>query len=229
MVCSAFGSALPYDQLLELVAAKDARIAELSGQLVAVVAAKDARIEDLGGQLAVLGERVAALESQSRRGPRNSSKPPSSEGYDKPAPRSTRRPTGRERGGQDGHEGASVARREVPDEVVVHAPAACSGCGSSLAGAPVVSTESRQVFDLPPVALSVVEHRLQHRRCTCGVTTMAPAPGRCMGAPAQYGPGVRAAAVYLVSAQHLPYERAAAVMSDLISAPVSAGSIASWV
>ena len=57
---------------------------------------------------------------------------------------------------------------------------------------------------------------------------MALAP-RCTGAPVQYGPGVRAAAVYLVCAQHLPHARAAAVMSDLVGAAISPGSIASWV
>ena len=40
---------------------------------------------------------------------------------------------------------------------------------------------------------------------------------------------MRAVAVYLVLAQHLPYARAAQVMSDLVAAPISAGSIASWV
>ena len=172
-------------------------------------------------------DRVAILEAQVRRGPGNSSKPPSSQGYDKPAPRSLRRPSGRGPGGQDGHEGAGLTQVAEPDEVLDHAPTACAGCGASLAGAPVVSSESRQIFDLPPIALSVVEHRLQHRRCACGVTTMAGAPPRC-GAPVQYGPGVRAAAVYLVAAQHLPYARAAGVMSDLVAAPISAGSIAAW-
>jgi hypothetical protein len=50
-----------------------------------------------------------------------------------------------------------------------------------------------------------------------------------VGAPAQYGPGVRAAASYLVAAQHLPYERAAATLADLLGAPVSTGSVAAWV
>ena len=44
----------------------------------------------------------------------------------------------------------------------------------------------------------------------------------------QYGPGVRAAATYLVAAHHLPLGRAAAVLSDLCGAPVSAGSVALW-
>jgi transposase len=37
-----------------------------------------------------------------------------------------------------------------------------------LVDAPVVSTEARQVFDLPVIELRVVEHRMEHRRCRCG-------------------------------------------------------------
>jgi len=36
-----------------------------------------------------------------------------------------------------------------PDARVRHAPQGCCGCGASLADAEVVSTESRQVFDIP--------------------------------------------------------------------------------
>jgi len=99
-----------------------------------------------------------------------------------------------------------------PERVVEHAPAVCGGCGAGLAAAPVVSSEARQVFDLPPIALQVVEHRLQHRRCGCGTVTMAgPVDGvpAGVGAPAQYGPGVRAVATYLAGAQHLPLARTA--------------------
>ena len=45
----------------------------------------------------------------------------------------------------------------MPDEVVRHQPAACSVCGTSLADAPVVSTQTRQVFDLPEVAPARVD------------------------------------------------------------------------
>ncbi|MEW2386688.1 IS66 family transposase zinc-finger binding domain-containing protein, partial [Micromonospora sp. NPDC047707] len=78
-----------------------------------------------------------------------------------------------------------------PDEVLTHRPSACRGCGASLRRASVTSVEARQVFDLPAVTLRVVEHRLQHRRCRCGVVTMASVPDGVQ-APTQYGPRVRA-------------------------------------
>lgn len=180
----------------------------------------------------LLAERVAQLEARLGRNSRNSNTPPSAEGYTKAPPRSSRRSSGRGPGGQPGAPGATLAQVGDPDEVVVHSPSACGGCGGSLTGAPVTSTETRQVADLPEVALWWVEHRIEHRACGCGATTMAGAGDgvpAAVRAPVSYGPGVRAVATYLVAAHHLPLARAAAVMSDLLGAPVSPGSVAAWV
>jgi transposase len=83
----------------------------------------------------------------------------------------------------------------------------------------------RQVFDLPEPRLRVVEHRVHKRRCGCGATTAAPFPVQA-SAPACYGPRVRAAIAYLAVAQHLPVERCAQLMADLLGAPVASGTIA---
>lgn len=189
-------------------------------------------VVELGQANEALVQRVSELERRLGRNSRNSNTPPSAEGYTKPPPRSSRRASGRKSGGQPGSPGATLRQVPDPDEVVVHVPSACRGCGASLAGAPVTSTEVRQVADLPEVALRWVEHRIEHRGCECGTTTMAGAGDavpETVRAPVCYGPGVRAVATYLVAGHHVPLERAAAVMSDLLGAPVSAGSVAAWV
>lgn len=109
----------------------------------------------------------------------------------------------------------------------MHEPVACAGCGLSLADAPVVSTEARQVFDLPQIVLRVIEHRLEHRACRCGQVTMAQVPAG-VGAPTQYGPGVRALGTYLLAGQYLPLARTAELLTELVGAPISAGSLACW-
>jgi hypothetical protein len=64
-------------------------------------------------------------------------------------------------------------RREVPDRIVLHAPAVCPACATPLGRGRVVSR--RQVIDLPPVRAEIVEHRVLERRCAaCGT--------RCRGA-----------------------------------------------
>jgi len=201
-------------------------------QLLVLLAERDMLIVAQGQALSAFSARVAELEARGRVNPRNSSRPPSSEGYDKPPPRSQRRSSGRRPGKQDGDPGTTLRQRTDPDRVVEHVPGQCGGCGSGLADAPVVSSERRQVFDLPAVALTVTEHRVEHRRCGCGHITMATATDGVpagVGAPVQYGPGVRAVAVYLVAGQHLPLARAAQTLADLLAAPVSVGTVASMI
>ncbi len=56
---------------------------------------------------------------------------------------------------------------------------------------------------------------------------MAGAPAG-VGAPAQYGPRGRALGVYLLTVQHLPLKRTAELMSEVVGAPVSQGSLVRW-
>jgi transposase len=82
---------------------------------------------------------------------RNSSKPPSQDGYAKPRPKSLRGKTGKKSGGQPGHPGATLNPVEKPDQIEVHSLSICPcGCGSDLSEQPILYYESRQVFDLPP-------------------------------------------------------------------------------
>jgi transposase len=112
-----------------------------------------------------------------------------------------------------------------PDEIVDHTPEVCGGCGHGLDNAAeAVGVTSRQVFDIPPVRLRVTEHRSHRRRCTCGHVTAAGFPDEAT-APACYGPGVRALIVYLTVVQHLPVDRTARLLADVLGAPVSTGTI----
>jgi transposase len=111
-------------------------------------------------ELAGARDRVAELEARLRQAPRNSSRPPSSEGLDKPPPRprSLRKKSGRKPGGQDGHEGSTLAQVARPAREVRHEPGCCGWCGAGLAGRPVTGVERRQVFDLPESAIKVTEY-----------------------------------------------------------------------
>ena len=61
----------------------------------------------------------------------------------------------------------SGRRREVPDRIIVHAPAVCPACAAPLGRGRLVGR--RQVIDLPPVRAEIVEHRVLERTCRrCG-------------------------------------------------------------
>ena len=130
-------------------------------------------LEQARAELAQAREQIAELEARLRQTSRNSSKPPSSEGLAKPAPkpRSLRKKTGRKPGGQDGHKGTTLAQVARPDREIRHEPGCCGKCGAGLAGRPVTGVERRQVFDLPPVRAEVTEHQLIERECGCGHRT----------------------------------------------------------
>lgn len=178
---------------------------------------------------------IAELRGQLGQNSRNSSKPPSSDGYGKPAvkkDRSLRKRSGRKPGGQDGHGGAHLQRVAVPDELIEHEPAACGGCGGDLAGAERVpdGEESRQVFDLPEeIALRVIEHAAVQRLCAdCGQVSTGSFPAGVQ-APVQYGSRMRALGVYLHVFQHIPYDRARQLIFDMTATEVSTGTLKGWV
>jgi transposase len=176
--------------------------------------------------IATLQARVAELERRLGKDSSNSSRPPSQDGLGKPpAPRQQRRGGGRAPGKQPGAPGAHLAQVPDPDQVVVHRPERCDGCGGDLTLAPVTGVEARQVVDLPQVRLWVCEHRAERRACGCGHLTAGVFPEQAR-AGACYGPGVRGLAGYLMVAHHLPVERAARVLGDVLGAGVSVGMLA---
>ncbi|MGW2939173.1 DUF6444 domain-containing protein [Streptomyces sp. NPDC001156] len=169
-----------------------------------------ALVTGLRSELAVASERIVALEAEVmdlrarlNQNSANSSKPPSSDGLAKPAPKSLRGKSGCGPGRPKGQPGITLRQVEAPDETITHRPDSCGGCGADLQDAPEVGTERRQVFDLPEeIRLEVIEHRLVSVRCACGKKVRATAPDG-VGAPVQYGPRLAAAGVYLMHGQFL--------------------------
>jgi transposase len=194
---------------------------------------RDALIAGQVERIAELESVVAELRARVDQNSRNSSKPPSSDGYAKPSvnnkKRSLRRKSGRKPGGQHGHRGRHLERREDPDRTVVHPVERCECCGRDLRDEPIVESQSRQVFDLPEMPrLDCVEHWVQKRRCECGYLTGSSFPVG-VSASACYGPRIRALGIYLVCYQHLPFKRAAEILSDWVRAPISVGTLQAFV
>jgi transposase len=95
--------------------------------------------------------------------------------------------------------------------------------------AAVVLCERRQVQELPVVRLQITEHQALQVRCpACAQVSVGVFPAAA-ASRAQYGPRLRALAVYLLEQQLVPYARVRALLADLYDAHVSLGTLVRWV
>jgi transposase len=192
------------------------------------IAALKAENAALRGQVQALVTRVQELEGRLAKDSHNSSKPPASDGLAR-KPKSLRQKSGKKPGGQPGHRGRHLRLVAQPDIVIAHRPTTCGTCHAPLPAQAWSWVERRQVHELPPLRLVVTEHQIAHVRCrACRATTRGQAPDGVQ-APVQYGPRLRALAVYLVQQQFLPYARARELLADVVGAPLGVGTLVSLV
>ena len=113
--------------------------------------------------IAQLNQTIQELKEQLNKNSKNSSKPPSSDGFKKPAPKSLRKPSGKKAGGQSGHQGTHLAAAAAPDEIVRHMPASCEGCPHyQMCRGTACIAEKRHLIDAV-VTVSITEHQaLEH-------------------------------------------------------------------
>lgn len=183
-----------------------------------------ALIDELRREIAALREENKQLRRRLGLNSSNNSKPPSSDGpgrksnTNKPSPKSLRSKSGKKSGGQKGHKGATLSQTETPDKTERHTVQACHHCQAKLSASHVIRVDKRQVFDIPPPKLEVTEHQAEIARCSCcGKTTKAAFP-EGVNAAAQYGPRIKAAAIYLNVQQFIPEDRTSTVLADLFAA-----------
>ena len=175
-------------------------------------------------QVALLSERISALEAQLAKDSHNSHLPPSSDRFHR-QPKSLRKQSGKQPGGQAGHAGKTLKLSEAPDLVIVHPVDHCQHCQRDLRKVESLRVERRQVIDLPPKRVLVIEHQAHQKCCPgCQQISLAAFPDD-VRAPVQYGAAIGAVGVYLVQQQLVPYERACEVIEDLLGPSMCVGTL----
>lgn len=175
--------------------------------------------------MAQLEARIAKLEELLARNSRNSHKPPSTD----PSRQVEKRPTGRKRGGQPGHEGTTrqLLSVEAVDAIIVHRPERCEACLTPL---PALQAEGdpqparHQVWELREKPCSVTEHQAHACACpNCGHVTHAVMPPDV--ASSSFGPKLAATASFLTGACAISRRQVEEVFEDVLGVPISVGSV----
>lgn len=188
---------------------------------------RDATITELRRRLAAQERQLQALRERVRRHSGNSSLPPSANPADAPKTRTRKKPSGRQAGGQPGHEPAQrarVPREQLTEPPIDCLPETCDHCQATLSGTdPWPFTH--QVCELPPIVPEIREYARHVLTCPhCGETTRGQLPE---GVPdGAFGPRLQAFIGLCTGCYHLSKRQTEELLSTALNVPISLGAIA---
>jgi transposase len=180
--------------------------------------------KELQEELEKLKAKNKELENRLNMTSRNSSKPPSTDGFMKLI-KNHRVKTGKKPGGQIGHKGSTLELSDKINNIVEIRLHQCPHCNSSLDG--VKQTYARrQKHDIPPIKKIVTEYRAYRCECpACHKEIIVDFPPD-VTQPVEYGPNLRAFVLYLSAYQLLPVKRTVETLYDILKTQISGGTIA---
>lgn len=186
-------------------------------------------VEKQAVQISSLLARVEHLEQElsfykNRKNSGNSHLPPSTSLNKPKRNESLRVQSGKKAGGQQGHEGSTLAFSATPDEIVNHIPGHCQHCGDDLEHIVAASLARRQVIDIPLPAAICTEHRTFAKTCRCGHINKGEFPVN-VNANVQYGSHIEALTAYLNVRQYMPFARIQEFYSKVMGLKISQGGI----
>src|SRR2546421_1686204 len=159
-------------------------------------------ILDQQAQITALCKEVEELRNPVVKTSENSSIPTSKEII--PRTRSQREKSGKNPGGQPGHNGHHRERNPHPDKTVRVEASHCENCGASLEEVEGTIGRIAQQVDLPPVRPVTTQYQQIIKVCACGHCNQVPLP---IEGDVTIGPQMGALITYLNVEHSLPYAR----------------------
>lgn len=197
----------------------------LETQLTEQVQQLTETVAHLNQTITELNQTIAELRERLNKNSRNSSKPPSTDGYEKPNPKSLRKPSGRKAGGQNGHKGHHLNIEQAPSKIVSHMPAACAGClcYEECRGKACVA-ETRKIADAF-IEIQVTAHETLRANCPItGKTIRGSFPSDIKG-PIQYGKTLQGLVVAFSTVGAVSAARIKEIFGSLFQIPLSTGTV----
>lgn len=186
-------------------------------------------IEKLRSELSEKNATIKKLKEQLGMNSQNSSKPPSTDGFTKPQPKSLRKPSGKKPGAQKGHKGNGFKLMRNPDETIKHYPVACEACPNKLQCTSFKVAATRYECDI------VLETKLTcHKQmaCLCPMQNNEKITGsfpESIKSTMQYGDNLKAFVVTLNTSGMIAINRLHDILKATFNIPISTGSINSMI
>ena len=216
-------------KLTDQIAKLTDQIAKLTDQN-AKLTEQNERLSDQNDRLVArveeLMRKVGELAEERDKNSRNSNKPPSSDNFgDRKKIRKKKKPTGRKKGGQKGHDGhyRELVSADKVDVVVDLFPESCEICLQVPPRVISVKPFRQQVVDLLENGCRhITEYRLHTVECHCGAHVAA---NRDDGPKSAFGPRLKSAVSMLTGGYHLSRRKVPVFLNDMFGIKISLGSV----
>lgn len=193
--------------------------------LTALVTAQNKQIALQNETIKLLSAENALLKERLNKNSKNSSKPPSTDGFDKPKPTSLRKPSGKKQGAQPGHQGNGFSLLTAPDERVFHKPEQCKDCLEADHCQACYLSPNRYIVDIKVTSVAVA-HRTSSYSCPKlnGAIISGSFPSN-ITSTMQYGDNLEALAIALNTSGMMSLNRTHDLLSAVFGIPISVGTI----
>ena len=176
-----------------------------------------------------LKEKIRVQQERLNKNSNNSSKPPSSDGLNKPNPKSLRKPSGKSPGAQKGHKGNGFKLMKKPDETIQYHPDQCESCSNF--GICKVCSISKTKYDVDIcVETKVTAHQVLSYECPFKNNRVISGsfPSN-VKSTMQYGNNLEALVIALNTSGMMGIKRTHDILSAVFGIPISTGTIFSMV